>query len=111
QGQRRLFSSVTSPSLPLIPVGIHPHVHLGLAVEELAEELAYLRRSRKALDALEARPRVDAEECPWIVRVEVDGVSEVACLPRGVLRSEEHTSELQSRFDLVCRLLLEKKNC
>src|SRR5699024_11943035 len=24
--------------------------------------------------------------------------------------SEEHTSELQSRFDLVCRLLLEKKN-
>src|SRR5690349_22118541 len=28
--------------------------------------------------------------------------------PRG--RSEEHTSELQSRRDLVCRLLLEKKN-
>src|SRR2546428_7182650 len=25
-------------------------------------------------------------------------------------RSEEHTSELQSRSDLVCRLLLEKKN-
>src|SRR5438067_9294266 len=36
-------------------------------------------------------------------------------LPDGVRRgrqgrrSEEHTSELQSRFDLVCRLLLEKK--
>src|SRR5699024_12668486 len=28
----------------------------------------------------------------------------------GKKRSEEHTSELQSRFDLVCRLLLEKKN-
>src|SRR5699024_12670593 len=27
----------------------------------------------------------------------------------GIPRSEEHTSELQSRFDLVCRLLLEKK--
>src|SRR5438874_6406555 len=27
-----------------------------------------------------------------------------------LLRSEEHTSELQSRRDLVCRLLLEKKN-
>src|SRR5438874_9293228 len=27
----------------------------------------------------------------------------------GLLRSEEHTSELQSRRDLVCRLLLEKK--
>src|SRR5699024_11332615 len=32
--------------------------------------------------------------------------------PFGIsVRSEEHTSELQSRFDLVCRLLLEKKNC
>src|SRR5699024_9907011 len=29
-------------------------------------------------------------------------------IPALVLRSEEHTSELQSRFDLVCRLLLEK---
>src|SRR5207249_9478065 len=27
----------------------------------------------------------------------------------GITRSEEHTSELQSRFDIVCRLLLEKK--
>src|SRR5207247_6588169 len=30
--------------------------------------------------------------------------------PRSSQRSEEHTSELQSRVDLVCRLLLEKKN-
>src|SRR5699024_12737358 len=29
--------------------------------------------------------------------------------PTPAARSEEHTSELQSRFDLVCRLLLEKK--
>src|SRR5438105_10429801 len=29
--------------------------------------------------------------------------------PRARPRSEEHTSELQSRVDLVCRLLLEKK--
>src|SRR3989449_3074104 len=28
---------------------------------------------------------------------------------RGMTRSEEHTSELQSRLQLVCRLLLEKK--
>src|SRR5437868_11901357 len=37
---------------------------------------------------------------PWKVR-------STAVEPRS--RSEEHTSELQSRFDLVCRLLLEKK--
>src|SRR5690625_7094402 len=30
-------------------------------------------------------------------------------LPRHIARSEEHTSELQSRGHLVCRLLLEKK--
>src|SRR6267378_6892531 len=35
-------------------------------------------------------------------------VDEQTGLP-GVVRSEEHTSELQSRRDLVCRLLLEKK--
>src|SRR2546428_1028503 len=29
--------------------------------------------------------------------------------PGAAIRSEEHTSELQSRSDLVCRLLLEKK--
>src|SRR5437868_8053935 len=33
-----------------------------------------------------------------------------AVVPGQVTRSEEHTSELQSRFELVCRLLLEKKN-
>src|SRR2546429_3725914 len=32
-----------------------------------------------------------------------------APLPQAARRSEEHTSELQSRLHLVCRLLLEKK--
>src|SRR5206468_10337283 len=35
---------------------------------------------------------------------------EIAIGERYRQRSEEHTSELQSRSDLVCRLLLEKKN-
>src|SRR2546429_10026143 len=35
------------------------------------------------------------------------GISHVYCSP--YFRSEEHTSELQSRLHLVCRLLLEKK--
>src|SRR5438105_6810544 len=39
---------------------------------------------------------------------EIDVVEEVARF-RLEERSEEHTSELQSRVDLVCRLLLEKK--
>src|SRR2546430_4806233 len=37
-------------------------------------------------------------------------VHRLKCLrPRGLVRSEEHTSELQSQSNLVCRLLLEKK--
>src|SRR5690349_23972701 len=43
----------------------------------------------------------------------VRSAQEVMAVPeaadRDIARSEEHTSELQSRRDLVCRLLLEKK--
>src|SRR2546429_5398718 len=39
----------------------------------------------------------------------VDYRLEKAVLRNGDVRSEEHTSELQSRLHLVCRLLLEKK--
>src|SRR5438132_8323445 len=52
-----------------------------------------------------------AEDFPG---AEIEGVSELVCDPLGelllrLLRSEEHTSELQSHSDLVCRLLLEKQ--
>src|SRR5438067_6256138 len=46
------------------------------------------------------------------IRIIVDIVPNHGCAAEqwfGTMRSEEHTSELQSRFDLVCRLLLEKK--
>src|SRR5438067_8096887 len=39
----------------------------------------------------------------------MSGTSSLNVSPSTLTRSEEHTSELQSRFDLVCRLLLEKK--
>src|SRR5699024_12107252 len=39
----------------------------------------------------------------------VTKIREMSWIYDWVHRSEEHTSELQSRFDLVCRLLLEKK--
>src|SRR2546430_6150319 len=38
-----------------------------------------------------------------------DGLPGEEAVPAGLLRSEEHTSELQSQSNLVCRLLLEKK--
>src|SRR5438067_9098629 len=45
---------------------------------------------------------------PWILEHAGLDRASPQILDRG-RRSEEHTSELQSRFDLVCRLLLEKK--
>src|SRR5436309_5846924 len=52
--------------------------------------------------------RRDREEGARIV-VEADRVVEAGGLRHLLARSEEHTSELQSRENLVCRLLLEKK--
>src|SRR5438309_3978311 len=46
------------------------------------------------------------EEPELAIRVRADERHDDGVL----LRSEEHTSELQSQFHLVCRLLLEKKN-
>src|SRR5699024_12031753 len=54
--------------------------------------------------------RVAADPRLLVVRPRIAGLATEeldVVVDRG--RSEEHTSELQSRFDLVCRLLLEKK--
>src|SRR5437870_7332969 len=56
-----------------------------------------------SVSALVAASDVILSVCPPAAAVDV--ASQVA-----KLRSEEHTSELQSRGHLVCRLLLEKKN-
>src|SRR2546421_9006703 len=61
-------------------------------------------------------PTVDGAQTSWRSLVRADDLAQLTV--EGVrahqraparLRSEEHTSELQSRSDLVCRLLLEKK--
>src|SRR2546429_4073474 len=56
------------------------------------------RSSRRGLAVQPQRPRVRFVE----ITLGVIGAQQV-------FRSEEHTSELQSRLHLVCRLLLEKK--
>src|SRR2546427_7635739 len=54
------------------------------------------------LQRLHRRPRCELGEVAIQVRLEL-------IQQHGELRSEEHTSELQSQSNLVCRLLLEKK--
>src|SRR5207249_10823893 len=51
-------------------------------------------------------PRHHGLGCPAVVAGQIEFIVQAS---RDWSRSEEHTSELQSRFDLVCRLLLEKK--
>src|SRR5207249_12276539 len=91
-----LLSFSFPPSLP------HRHLHsfptrrssdLGRRHAPLPEDRASLRcRPRERGRATSGRrARASRRPCGYAIR------------------SEEHTSELQSRFDLVCRLLLEKK--
>src|SRR3989449_1242119 len=55
-----------------------------------------------------ARPFVTRETIDGVLAKARSGIGAVAAIPVSD-RSEEHTSELQSRLHLVCRLLLEKK--
>src|SRR5260221_5021721 len=54
----------------------------------------------------------DELSSPLLPKTKIYPVEDAECiqLSRNDYRSEEHTSELQSHSDLVCRLLLEKKN-
>src|SRR5690606_40468422 len=77
-------------------------LYINLEIVLYIEDADLARRMRQFMDDLlpaarEITPAVHAERATWWNRV------------RWRLRSEEHTSELQSRENLVCRLLLEKK--
>src|SRR5207249_7572975 len=76
------------------------HPHHRLTVAPLLVDVVRIERESEMMDVLgsepyafPSRPDVHARRVGTEMRT----------------RSEEHTSELQSRFDLVCRLLLEKK--
>src|SRR5207247_6074075 len=82
------------------------------AVELAVQRAIELLRSASVKDGLivhEGRP-VTSERIKTLINV---ALMEQGCVAQhtiiaGGIRSEEHTSELQSRVDLVCRLLLEK---
>src|SRR5690606_15849034 len=107
------------------------HTHGGRPVavkvvrSELADDPTFRRRfAREVAAARTVKGAYTAELIdadpeavpPWLATLYVPGPSLTEAVARrgplsetAVLRSEEHTSELQSRENLVCRLLLEKK--
>src|SRR3712207_7383201 len=88
---RRPPRSTLFPYTTLFRSGLDPEI---LVRGDGRLTAAQVRRAGEALRGIFSDPRV----------------KEAVATPRGV-RSEEHTSELQSRQYLVCRLLLEKKKC
>src|SRR5438445_4571806 len=97
---------------------VHDHRQVALHPRESRQRLcardARFGNHRFHVDLERDDPSVDPGSCGH-GRMELADVTELAavqhdrCAPARVKRSEEHTSELQSRQYLVCRLLLEKK--
>src|SRR5699024_456661 len=125
---RRSLAFVTQPDVPAIGVGL-PELHLvrlhqvqppvlgdqarvGLQASATLLGLPMDLRQRiegPALLAVQARHPPLQGPVAKVGRA-LGGSGELGPAPHPYLaRSEEHTSELQSRFDIVCRLLLEKK--
>src|SRR5438105_11956345 len=73
----------------------------------LFRSLGYRRRMRELAEA--SLDAAAAERFFAILGERARGIAVDHAAPGVDQRSEEHTSELQSRVDLVCRLLLEKK--
>src|SRR5690625_6802427 len=98
-------------------------VFLGSIVPSIIDELLFIpqgNRNRSIIPPVTIRWLND-QKCPYVMILNHDGDFSPDRIPRTNYiiiqirictrcRSEEHTSELQSRGHLVCRLLLEKKN-
>src|SRR5438046_6732250 len=79
--------------------GVLPR-NVDLVVEAIRDPAADLRRSRRARVQHHVERMVDVIASAALAQLPLEFL---------IARSEEHTSELQSLTNLVCRLLLEKK--
>src|SRR5699024_11269829 len=105
------------PLLETAPPGSDPlSLHDALPISLRRGERYHLLLAESKVEALQAWTKGELIDTGWGYPGLMEGEDRVygelyrvdeKTLAR--LRSEEHTSELQSRFELVCRLLLEKK--
>src|SRR5206468_10405536 len=99
-----IFSSKSPSPSPLYTLSLHDALPIFLL--PLWNQIYGVQPARCAVDL--RLVRVGHRRLP--VRVRADHAGGIVLVPDDHDgRSEEHTSELQSRSDIVCRLLLEKK--
>src|SRR5690606_41440216 len=88
-------------------------LHDALPISSVSDSASCVARTSRPADVISVEDRIDARAPSHLssesIAAEIDSDSWklARCTTE---RSEEHTSELQSREKLVCRLLLEKKN-
>src|SRR5205809_6297412 len=87
-----LFFCIDSAATEIYTLSLHDALPISIDAQDAAEDV----------DEDGLHPRVGGEDPERVLDLLRGGAR--------VKRSEEHTSELQSRLHLVCRLLLEKKN-
>src|SRR5699024_11671906 len=105
-----LFLFFVSFSTALVPTDIYIlSLHDALPIWRHDNEVEARFRFEVGDDAFAGLPRLRRTARHRLCLTVDDFGRESVPLMKPYSRSEEHTSELQSRFDLVCRLLLEKK--
>src|SRR5207249_10619469 len=106
------FPFTTPPTTAFYPLSLHDALPISIYAEGQRRYMESLSSYAKRFVTQVTKPDVDfLFGLSPVISIEQ---KTVASNPRSTvgtltdIRSEEHTSELQSRFDLVCRLLLEK---
>src|SRR5690349_272726 len=91
-------------------IGVHTAFQDSTPMIVLVGQVARHQIDREAFQEVDFR-KMYAPLAKWVTQIDMaERIPEIMNQAFQVARSEEHTSELQSRRDLVCRLLLEKKN-
>src|SRR5206468_10794885 len=90
---------------------LFPYTTLFRSVAQFGVFERHPRRDDRRGCRLPVRPQFRTAPPHAVARMEDQGrvAGRIGVVDTTLIRSEEHTSELQSRSDLVCRLLLEKK--
>src|SRR5207248_11306543 len=98
----------TDPPLPRTDtLSLHDALPISPTIAGIPPARVTITGREAAMPSMAARPRASSDSAGTTTTEAAARMSSTSL--RRPRRSEEHTSELQSPYDLVCRLLLEKK--